>query len=87
MFLENKKTKRKKEKKQMKNVAGTIQDVSSAVVAVIKGLVVAFIFVGILYDLPAGVDPIGCIKNLVSAFLDGGLGGLLALLVFASFIK
>ena len=69
----------------MKNVAATITDVSGAVVAVIKGLIVAFIFANILYT--TGFDPIGGIVSLVNAFLGGGLAGLLALLVFASFIK
>ena len=69
----------------MKNVAATINDVSSAVVAVIKSLIVAFVFANILYT--TGVDPIGGIVSLVDTFLNGGLLGLLALLVFASFIK
>ena len=69
----------------MKNVAATINDISAAVVAVIKGLIVAFVFANILYS--TGMDPIGGIVNLVDAFLGGGLLGLLALLVFASFIK
>ena len=69
----------------MKNVAATINDISAAVVAVIKGLIVAFVFANILYT--TGMDPIGGIVSLVDAFLGGGLLGLLALLVFASFIK
>ena len=69
----------------MKNVAATITDVSAAVVAVIKGLIVAFVFANILYT--TGFDPIGGIVSLVDAFLGGGLLGLLALLVFASFVK
>ena len=69
----------------MKNVAATITDVSAAVVAVIKGLIVAFVFANILYT--TGMDPIGGIVSLVDAFLGGGLLGLLALLVFASFVK
>ena len=69
----------------MKNVAATINDVSAAVVAVIKGLIVAFVFANILYT--TGMNPIGGIINLVGQFLNGGIVGLLALLVFASFIK
>ena len=69
----------------MKNVAATINDVSAAVVAVIKGLIVAFVFANILYS--TGMDPIGGIIGLVGQFLNGGIVGLLALLVFASFIK
>ena len=69
----------------MKNVSATINDVSAAVVAVIKGLIVAFVFANILYS--TGMDPIGGIIGLVGQFLNGGIVGLLALLVFASFIK
>ena len=69
----------------MKNVAATINDVSSAIVAVIKSLIVAFVFANILYT--TGIDPISGIVSLVDTFLNGGLLGLLALLVFASFIK
>ena len=69
----------------MKNVAATINDISAAVVAVIKGLIVAFVFANILYT--TGMDPIGGIIGLVGQFLNGGIVGLLALLVFASFIK
>ena len=71
----------------MKNVAAMINDAAGAFVSLIKGLVVAAVFAGILFALPAGWNPIGGIVNLVNAFLGGGLAGLLALLVFASFIK
>jgi len=69
----------------MKNVAATINDISAAVVAVIKGLIVAFVFANILYT--TGIDPIGGIVGLVEVFLNGGLVGLLALLFFASLVK
>ena len=69
----------------MKNVAATINDISAAVVAVIKGLIVAFVFANILY--PTAIDPIGGIVGLVEMFLNGGLVGLLALLFFASLVK
>ena len=69
----------------MKNAAATINDISAAVVAVIKGLIVAFVFANILYT--TGVDPIGGIVGLVEVFLNGGLVGLLALLFFASLVK
>jgi hypothetical protein len=69
----------------MKNVAASINDISAAVVAVIKGLIVAFVFANILY--PTNIDPIGGIVLLVNSFLGAGLVGLLALLVFASLIK
>ena len=45
----------------MKNVAATINDISAAVVAVIKGLIVAFVFANILYT--TGMDPIGGIVS------------------------
>ena len=68
----------------MKNVAASISGVSGAVVGVIKGLIVAFVFANILYN--TGFDPISGVVNLVNAFLGGGLAGLLALMVFASFM-
>tara|TARA_B100001996_G_C18213919_1_gene420996 strand:- start:18 stop:236 length:219 start_codon:yes stop_codon:yes gene_type:complete len=71
----------------MKNVAAMINDAAGAFVTLIKGLVVASVFAGILFNLPAGWNPIGGIVDLVNAFLTGGLAGLLALLVFASFMK
>ena len=69
----------------MKNAAATINDTAGAVVAVIKGLIVAFVFANILY--PTNIDPIGGIVGLVEMFLNGGLVGLLALLFFASLVK
>ena len=69
----------------MKNVTASINDISAAIVGVIKGLIVAFVFANILYN--TGFDPIAGIVSLVETFLNGGLLGLLALLVFASFIK
>jgi len=69
----------------MKNVTGTINDVAGAIVTLAKGLVVAFVFVNLLYT--TGFDPIGGITNLIDSFLRGGFTGLLALVVFASFLK
>ena len=68
----------------MKNVAASINGVAGAVVGVIKGLIVAFVFANILYN--TGFDPISGVVNLVNSFLGGGLAGLLALMVFASFM-
>ena len=68
----------------MKNVAASINGVAGAVVGVIKGLIVAFVFANILYN--TGFDPIAGVVNLVNSFLGGGLAGLLALMVFASFM-
>ena len=69
----------------MKNVAATINEVSSAVVGVLKGLIVAFVFANILYT--TGFNPIGGIVALVNQFMSGGLVGLIALLIFASFVS
>ena len=46
--------------------------------------IVLFVFVNIIYS--TGFDPIGGIVDLVNTFLDGGFAGLLALLVFLSFL-
>ena len=68
----------------MKNVVASINGVAGAVVGVIKGLIVAFVFANILYT--TGFNPIAGIVTLVNSFLGGGLAGLLALMVFASFM-
>jgi len=68
----------------MADVSSTVQDVVSGIVSLIKGLIVLFIFVNILYS--TGFDPVGGIIDLVSAFVDGGFVGLLALLVFVSLL-
>ena len=69
----------------MKGVAANINGVAGAVVGVIKGLIVAFVFANILFD--TGYAPIEGITNLVNSFMTaegaGGLAGLLALMVFA----
>ena len=72
----------------MKNAAAMINDAAGALVSLIKGLIVATVFAGILFSLPAGWgNGIDRLVGLVNAFMGGGLPGLLALLVFASFIK
>ncbi|MEE9190789.1 MAG: hypothetical protein V3U16_08475 [Candidatus Neomarinimicrobiota bacterium] len=68
----------------MADVSASVEKIVSGVVAVIKGLIVLFVFANILYT--TGFDPVGGIIDLVNAFLDGGLAGLLALLVFVSFL-
>ncbi len=68
----------------MADVSSTVQDIVSGIVSLIKGLIVLFIFVNILYS--TGFDPVGGIIDLVSAFVDGGFVGLLALLVFVSLL-
>jgi cytochrome bd-type quinol oxidase subunit 2 len=84
-FEKQTKTKRRK---TMKNAAAMINDAAGALVSLLKGLIVASVFAGILFTLPGGWgSPVDGIVNLVNSFMSGGLGGLLALLVFASFIK
>ena len=68
----------------MADVSSTVQDIVSGIVSLIKGLIVLFIFVNILYS--TGFDPVGGIIDLVSSFADGGFAGLLALLVFVSLL-
>ena len=68
----------------MADISSTVQGVVSGLVSLIKGLIVLFVFVNILY--PTGFDPIGGIVDLVSTFLDGGFAGLIALLLLLSFI-
>ena len=69
----------------MKNAAAMINDAAGALVGLIKGLIVAAVFAGILFD--TGLDPIGGISALVNSFLGGGLLGLLSLLVLFAFMK
>ena len=68
----------------MADVSATVEKWVGGVIAVIKGLIVFFVFANILFT--TGFDPIGGIIDLINAFLDGGLAGLLALLVFVSFL-
>lgn len=70
----------------MADVSGIVTKVLDNVVTLIKGLVVLFVFAGILWQLPDLIDPIGGIIDLVDSFLEGGLAGLLALLVFIWFL-
>ena len=68
----------------MADVSSTVNGVVSSIVSLIKGLIVLFVFVNILYS--TGFDPVGVIIDLVGSFADGGVAGLLALLVFVSFL-
>ena len=68
----------------MADVSSTVKGVVSCIVCLIKGLIVLFVFVNILYS--TGFDPVGGIIDLVSAFVDGGFAGLLALLVLVSLL-
>ena len=67
----------------MKNVTVMINESAGAFVTLIKGLIVAAIFANLLFT--TGFNPVGNIVDLVNVFLGGGLAGLIALMVFASF--
>ncbi|MBL7013993.1 MAG: hypothetical protein HOK52_07960 [Candidatus Marinimicrobia bacterium] len=68
----------------MADINTTVQNAASGIVSVVKALIVLFVFVNILYS--TGFSPIDGIVDLVNMFLDGGFAGLLALLVFLSFL-
>lgn len=68
----------------MTDVSGIVTKVVDNVVTLIKGLVVLFVFANLIYA--TNFDPIGGIIDLIESFLDGGLAGLLALLVFIWFL-
>ena len=68
----------------MADFNSTVSNAASGVVGVIKAHIVLIVFVNIVYS--TGFDPIGGIVDLVNTFLDGGFAGLLALLVFLSFL-
>jgi len=66
-------------------MANVIGDVASSLVALFKGLVVASVFAAILFQVPwNGLE--GTMR-LVGTFLNGGLTGLLTLLLLASWVK
>ena len=50
--------------------------------SVVKAAIIFFVFAGILFDTP--VDALGGIMGFVETLLNGGLTGLLVLLVFLS---
>ena len=78
--MDNNKTRRKTMKDALSNVNGWV----GGIVGLLKTVIVFFVFVNVLYT--TNVDPIGGITRLVESFTNGGLSGLLALLVFASFL-
>ena len=72
----------------MKNMASVIGDVAHALVTLFKGLVVVAIFAGVAFNtVPGDFAGYGGLSSFISAFLDGGLVGLLTLLVLASWMK
>ena len=68
----------------MADLNSTVQNAASGIVGIIKALIVLLVFVNIVYSTQ--FDQIGGIVDLVNTFLDGGFAGLLALLVFLSFL-
>ena len=70
----------------LNDVTGTVAGFIGGLVSVIKALIVFFVFANIIYPM-TGFDPIGGIIDLVRNFLGGGIAGLIALLVFVSFLK
>ncbi|MEC7918692.1 MAG: hypothetical protein VX852_01215 [Candidatus Neomarinimicrobiota bacterium] len=56
----------------------------SGLTGVVKAAVIFFVFANILW--PTGMDPLGGIMNLVDTFLNGGVTGLLVLVVFLSWL-
>jgi len=60
----------------MKNAAAMINDAAGALVSLLKGLIVATVFAGILFSLPAGWgNGIDGLVNLVNSFMGMGLPG------------
>ena len=56
----------------MKNAAAIITDAAAALVSLLKGLIVATVFAGILFSLPAGWgNGIDGLVNVVNAFMGG----------------
>ena len=69
----------------MKNMATVVGDVAQSLIDLFKGLVVSSVFAAILFAVPwNGLDGT---MALVSKFLNGGLTGLLTLLLLASWMK
>ena len=69
----------------MKDALNNVNGWVTGLVAIFKSVIVFFVFANILYS--TGTNPIGGLIDLVNSFVGGGLAGLLALIVFASFTK
>ena len=69
----------------MKNALGSVNGWLGGIVGLLKTVIVFFVFAAIVW--PTGIpNVIGGVMNLIGMFLGGGLAGLLALLVFVSFM-
>ena len=69
----------------MKSALNNVNGWVGGIVGLLKTVIVFFVFVNILW-MDSSVDPINGIIGLVDQFVGGGLAGLLALCVFASFL-
>tara|TARA_Y100000758_G_scaffold274208_1_gene217968 strand:+ start:273 stop:482 length:210 start_codon:yes stop_codon:yes gene_type:complete len=69
----------------MKDALSNVNGWVTGLVTIFKSVIVFFVFANILYS--TGTNPIGGLIDLVNSFVGGGLAGLLALIVFASFTK
>ena len=69
----------------MKDALSNVNGWVTGLVTIFKSVIVFFVFANILYS--TGTNPIGGLIDLVKSFVGGGLAGLLALIVFASFTK
>ena len=69
----------------MKDALNNVNGWVTGLVTIFKSVIVFFVFANILYS--TGTDPIGGLVSLVNSFVGGGLAGLLALILFASFTK
>ena len=69
----------------MKNALSNVNGWLGGIVGLLKTVIVFFVFAGILW--PTGLpNAIGGVMNLIGTFIGGGLAGLLALIVFVSFM-
>ena len=68
----------------MKSALANVNGWLGGIVNLLKTVIVFFVFAGILW--PTGINAIGGIMSLISTFIGGGLAGLLALVVFVSFM-
>ena len=68
----------------MKNALNNVNGWLGGVVGLLKTVIVFFVFAGIIWQGVPNV--IEGVMGLVNTFMRGGLGGLLALLVFLSFM-
>ena len=69
----------------MKSALSNVNGWLGGIVGLLKTVIVFFVFAGILW--PTGLpNAIGGIMSLIGTFIGGGLAGLLALIVFCSFM-